>query len=507
MTAHVPLTVLLPSRLRLSLRACRRERKRGLVLAAAMLALVFATLMLPIGAERAAAFGVPMRTGIDVYPGGPEGDLTLAHVHDVGAQFIRLGVDWRYVAPASPPPGFDPANPDDPSYHWSGVDREFARAVAHGLTPFIGIGNPPVWGQSPPGAGEDSPDPNQLALFAHAVAARYDGSRPGLPWIRYWEVWNEPNASYFLQPQIQGGRIVSIDTYRTMLNDFAAAVHGVRPDDVVIGGALFPNGQRRSNATAIAPLEFVRGLFCLSAGPHPRRTCKTQVHVDAVSVHPYTSGGPSTLPANPDNVWIDNLGALTSLVQAAQRLGTLVSAHPVQSWVTEFGWDTNPPNPKGVPAQLERRWVAETLYRGWRGGVSVFNWYSLRDTPIASSFEQMGLYFECPQGIYCDKPKPAAAAFRFPFVAYTSAKHRVLVWGRTPVGVPGRVQIQWLQGRRWRGLATLRTDRDGIFTARPLLPRRANPKSALLRAVQLGDPSPAFSLHRTPDILVTPFGT
>ncbi len=69
------------------------------------------------------------------------------------------------------------------------------------------------------------------------------------------------------------------------------------------------------------------------------------------------------------------------------------------------------------------------------------------------------------------------------------------------------MRIQWLQGRRWRGLATLITDRDGIFTGRPRLPRGANPKSALLRAVQIGDPSPAFSLHRPPDILVTPFGS
>jgi hypothetical protein len=54
----------------------------------------------------------------------------------------------------------------------------------------------------------------------------------------------------------------------------------------------------------------------------------------------------------------------------------------------------------------------------------------------------------------------------------------------------------------------LRTDGDGIFTARPILPRGANPKSALLRAVQAGGgASPSFSLHRPSEILVTPFGT
>jgi hypothetical protein len=178
-------------------------------------------------------------------------------------------------------------------------------------------------------------------------------------------------------------------------------------------------------------------------------------------------------------------------------------------WVSEFSWASNPPRPQAVPILLERRWVAETLYRSWQAGVSEFTWYSLRDEQDTTPPQQEGLYYECPQGIYCDQPKPAAAAFRFPFVAYTAAHHRVLVWGRTPAGAPGRVRVQWQQGRRWRTLATLRTDGDGIFTARPVLPRGANSKSAQLRALQLGggEASPAFSLHRTPDILVTPFGT
>jgi hypothetical protein len=496
------------SRTRLPARVGERPRRRAL--RAALPALALALLIVSAATQRAYAYGVPLQTGIDVNPNIPERERTLTHVRAVGAQFLRVTFSWDRIAPSDPSSGFEPANPDDPAYQWGDVDRTLAAVVARGLIPLVGIDRPPVWGQSPPGAGEDSPDPNQLALFTHAFAARYDGSKPGLPWVRYWEVWNEPNASYFLEPQLLGGQIASVNTYRTMLNDVAAQVHGVRPDDVVVGGALFPNGLRRSSETAIAPLEFMRDLFCISPGPSPRRTCNAQVNVDAISVHPYTSGGPSTLPANPDNVWIDNLGSLTKLVRSAQRLGALVSTQPAQVWVTEFSWASNPPNPRGVPMQLERRWVAETLYRSWQAGVNEFTWYSLSDEPLTTPPQQEGLYFECPQGIYCDKPKPTAAAFRFPFVAYTSAKRRVLVWGRTPAGVPAGVRIQWQQGRRWRTLTTLRTDSDGIFTARLPLPRRANPKGALLRAVQLGggsNASPAFSLHRVPDIPVTPFGT
>lgn len=483
---------------------------RSFALGLAIACVTMAVLMQPVGVERAQAFGVALQTGVDTaLSSGAYEQLTLAHIRSSGAQFVRLGINWSDVAPTNPPPGFNAANPDDPSYRWERVDRMVADAVARGLTPYITIVSAPSWGELPPGAGGDTPDPRQLALFAQAIALRYDGSRPGLPWVRYWEVWNEPNATFFLQPQLEGNKIVSVGAYRTMINDFATAVHAVRSDDVVIAGALFPNGLHRAIGTAIAPLQFTRLLLCLSAGPHPRRVCNTQVHADAWSVHPYTTGGPSTQPANPNNVWIENLGSLSSLVRAAQRLGTLVSSQSVQTWVTEFSWDSNPPDPKGVPGALEQRWVAETLYRSWRAGVRVFTWYSLRDEPIETSSQQAGLYFECPQGIACDTPKPAERAFRFPFVAYPYQGRRVSIWGRTPSGAPGIVRVEWLQGRRWRTLATLRTDGDGIFTATPTLPSRVSAKSAILRAVFLDGPeaSPSFSLHHPPDIIVAPFGS
>jgi hypothetical protein len=458
---------------------------------------------------RAEAFGINLRTGLASYPSfGQPGEIALTRTESLGAQFQKLSVAWSTVAPADPPPGFDPANPEDPSYRWKHLDWTIASALARGLTPVIDILEPPSWAQSPPGSGQTRPDLGALTMFVHAIASRYDGTRAGVPRVSYWEVWNEPNASLFFEPQIEGGSIVSVDLYRTMLNDVASVIHSVRPDNVVIGGALFPNGLQRSNATAIAPLDFTRRLFCLSAGARPHLVCKTKVDVDVWSVHPYTSGGPSTLPANHDNVWIASLKSLTSTVRAAQRLGTLVTSRPVQVWVSEFSWDSNPPDPQGVPVELERRWVAEALYRAWQAEISVFTWFKLSDDPASVSQFQSGLYFFCPGGISCESPKPSAAAFRFPFVAYTTGRGHVLVWGRTPAGVPGQVRIQWLLGSRWRAFATLRTDRDGIFTASPTLPREADPRSAWLRALWLGGgASPAFSLHRPPDIPVTPFGS
>jgi hypothetical protein len=453
----------------------------------------------------AAALG----TEISVYPAEqPENGLTMARVRGEGASFTRIVFSWASIAPGRLPRGFDPANPSEPRYRWGALDRVVANAVAHGLEPVLDTTQPPAWAQLPQGAGEQHPDPAQLGLFAHAAAAHYSGSQPGVPVVRYWAVWNEPNASLFLAPQIEGSRIVSVETYRTMVNDFAAAVHGVRPDDVVIAGELFPNGINRQGTTAIAPLEFTRLMFCLSRESQPHRICNAQVAADVWSVHPYSSGGPSTKPANPGNIWIANLRSLVELVRAGQRLGGIVSPHPVQTWVTEFSWDSNPPDPRGVPAKLQQRWVAEALYRSWQAQINVFGWFLLRDQPLSSSPFQSGLYFACSAGIYCDTPKPAASAFRFPFVAYPSSRHRTSTWGRTPGGVPGQVKLELRAGHSWRILAVLRTDGDGIFTRRVKLPSNASMKWSLLRAVQVGGgSSPAFSLHHPRDIPVEPFGS
>jgi hypothetical protein len=457
----------------------------------------------------AGAHGLALQTAVDTDPPvNHEGELMLARIRAAGARLVRIDVNWRDAAPASPSPGFQPANPNDPAYNWQEADRAIDQVVAAGLEPIVDIGGPPSWAQAPSGSGPFSVEPVQYGQFAAAAASRYDGLTPGQPRVRYWDVWNEPNASYFLRPQTLAGSVVSVNAYRTMIESFAAAVHGVAPDNVVIAGELFPNGVNNGGVTAIAPLEFTRQLFCVSGGSRPHRICNVHVPVDVWSVHPYTSGSPTTLPANPNNIWLSNLSSLTAAVRSAQRLGTLLSPGPAQVWITEFSWDSNPPDPQGVPVKIEQRWVAEAIYRAWASGISVFTWYSLRDEPLAASPFQSGLYFECPAGV-CDTLKPSGEAFRFPFVAYGQRRHKLLVWGRTPAGVPGTIQVQWLQGSRWRGLVKLSTDGDGIFTARVVLPRGASATTALLRAVRLGarEPSPAFSLQAPPNSPVTPFGS
>jgi len=333
-------------------------------------------------------------------------------------------------------------------------------------------------------------DPVQYAAFALAAVRRYSGRTTGAPRVRYWEAWNEPNK--IPGPPFKAG---AASWYRQMVNAFAAGVH-TEPGNVVIAGGLAPFGI----STAVAPLAFMRSLLCLSSGRPPRATCSTPVHFDIWSTDPYTAGGPTHHAYRKDDVSIGDLPEMKAVLEAGVRLRHIVSTQPVRFWVTEFSWDSNPPDPAGVPAALEGRWVAEALYRMWSAGVSLVTWFLLRDQPVHTSPYQSGLYFRGPSFAY-DRPKPALTAFRFPFVAFAQSK-KVFVWARTPTGKGGTIVVEQHGSSGWRRVAALRANRVGIASA--TFAMRAH---GALKARIGGNTSLPFSLVPPPDQVYQPFGS
>jgi hypothetical protein len=434
---------------------------------------------------------------------GSDADLAFERVRSSGATTVRIELSWREIAPdgASKPAGFDATNPFDSAYRWGTFDHLAQRAVAKGLRPLIGISDAPRWAETSSGgrAGTNRPDPVEYGRFAEATARRFSGGFAGIPRVRLWEVWNEANASFFLHP-------VSPTHYRQMVNEFAAGVKRVHADNTVVAGALFPFVIEGPAAQAIGPLRFMREMFCLSKRLRPVRGCDGQSRFDVWSHHPYTSGGPTHRASNPDNVSIRELPRMRSVLRAATRYKKIIHSRPVRFWVTEFSWDSNPPDPKGVPVDLHARWVAESLYRMWHSGVSLVTWFQLRDDDAKgrphNQVFQSGLYYFCAGGLGCAGPKPSLQAFRFPFVAFRSSRH-VRVWGRTPGSGAGRVVVEQLAGRRWRTIGVFRARKDGIFEGRRRRRGRGPLRARLKRG---GELSVQFSLVRPPDRPVNPFG-
>jgi hypothetical protein len=468
--------------------------------AALLLGLV--VLALPAGADAAR----PLNTGlVDLHAFSSGEGVAYGRARGAGARFVRILIDWRGVARSEPLPIVgDPANPEDPMYRWDHIDREVRLATRRGLTPMVMVYGAPDWVERCETRDPDHPcDPNPVRIreFAIAAARRYSGSS-GQPRVRYWQFWNEPNLRFFLNPQFRRGRLVVARMYRKMLNSFSAGVKSIHSSNLVISAGLAPLARP---GDTIGPLRFMRALLCMKGRENPRKACGAKTRVDIWATNPYTTGGPTHSAPGPNDVSIGDLPEMRRLLRAADRAGQVRSRlSRVPFWVTEFSWDSKPPDPGGLPLWLHARWAAEAFYRMWKAGVSTVFWFQLRDEragtqPYGGVFES-GLYRNGGR-IARDRPKPALRAFRFPFVALR-AGNGVRVWGRTPDGEPARVVVEAMRRGAWRRAAVLRADRFGIFTA--LLPQRRTGKK--LRARAAGPTSVPFSLRRVPDFYVEPFG-
>jgi hypothetical protein len=426
----------------------------------------------------------------------------LAMMKKAGVRVVRLQIDWSAIAPATRPATFDPSDPSDPAYDWSTADANITAAIDAGFQPIVNIVGAPGWAAKAPSTGGAyflgpvSPSPRALAAFSAAAATRYGGAFEGLPRVRYWQLFNEVNLDQNLRPQIESGRDVSPTSYRALLNAFAVAIHGIHADNLVITGGLTPFTFRKGNVQhSIAPLRFMRELLCMSAGSSPHPTCRARVSFDVWAHNPYTSGGPTHNAANPDDVSLGDLPEMKTLLDAAVRAGHIVSRRRPLFWVTEFSWDSSPPDSAAVPVALLKRWVPQAMYQMWRNGISLVTWFSLSDRP-RPSFEQPGLYFEDGQ------PKPYLEGFRFPVVAFPQG-NGFYVWGRAPLGQRAVVAIEQRSGGGWHHVATVRTSADGIFQAR----YRARQRGWVRARVVGGDMSLPFSLASVPDKSYNAFGS
>jgi hypothetical protein len=474
----------------------------------AVLAALFAAAILP-----AAAGAAPksLKTGIsDFHPNEP---AAFANVRATGSTLALGRVQWYLIAPEEKPANWNPEDPGDPNYDWSYIDTWVTNAVAAGLTPVLQIFGAPPWAQGcvatdTPEHALCRPDPSALAAFAKAAVRRFSGSYGGLPRVRYWEGMNEPNLSLYFQPQVEKGRVVSPGLYRVVQNAFYSAVKSVDPSALVMLAGLAPI---ENLPYSPGPMKFTRLLLCMTGGNHPRPTsgnCGGGVHFDIFDIHPYTTGGP-THKGGPNDVEMGDLAKIQNLIAAADRAGRIKGAFKrTPLWITEFSWDSKPPDPGGLSMRIGKQWIAEALYQAWLHNVQIFMWYSLEDqmhdpaVPYPNSLES-GLYFWAPT-IAAEKPKPTMYAFRFPFVAFRKSSG-LKYWGRTPNSRGGRVVLLARHGKNWRRIGAARANAVGIFQGFVRTAYGKNKKGAVIAKYQ-GGSSPAFPMRRVGDFYQPPFG-
>lgn len=452
-----------------------------------------ALLVAPSAMARPASLDRGFADDAAFFSGAVDRKHALGNARRAGATFVRLAVGWRSVAPPGrrKPRGFRAADPTDPRYVWSVLDRAIREVKAAGLEPLVLVTSAPDWAEGRGRRRQDKftrpgvwrPRPRELARFFTAVARRYSGAFAdpaqdgnSLPRVRSWQVWNEPNLWPFLQPQWKrrGGRWLKAGAihYRRMLNASYRALKRVSRSNRVISGGLAPFGDRKPvrRGGRVAPARFLRAVLCLRGRRTLRRSCRRSARFDAHAFHPYSLGGPRRSALNPDDVTIPDGRKLTRIVRAAVRSRTAKPRRAKGLWVTEMGFDTRPPNPFGISPRKQARYLNDSLFVLWRSGVSHVTNFLLRDQGgkrprrlIDVHRRQSGVFFR-GRNVRRDRPKPSFLAMRFPFVVSPLGRGRGRAWGVPPCPTESCVvRIERRARGRWRPVATVRAQQGRVF--------------------------------------------
>jgi Cellulase (glycosyl hydrolase family 5) len=387
----------------------------------------------------------------------------------LGVDRVRVSAYWDGNAPepeaTARPFGFDPADHRDPQYRWQALDRVVDSAAAHGLRVMLTISTPaPLW------AAERNhvwrPSPAEFGLFAGAVAARYADV------VDLYGIANEPNQGGWLQPQSDSRGYAAPHHYRAMVQAAYPAVKAADPDAVALIGNLASSGSRRAGGrrTPIKPLAFLRAMACVDRRLRPVRRGRCRgfqpVPADAIGHHPYQFFRPPREGArHRDDVGLADSRRLVRLVDRLARRGRIAASRRLDLHLTEFGYQTNPPDPfAGVGLGRQSRWLQEAAYVAWRSRrVRSLNQFRLTDGAVSgagfSAFRefQSGLMFRD------GRAKPAFTTFAQPIVLAGSR-----LWGQVRPGEAHTVAIErrGRGARRFRAVRDVATDSSGVFTVR-----------------------------------------
>jgi hypothetical protein len=376
------------------------------------------------------------------------------------------------------------------------------------------------------------PKPTEYASYVQAVGTRFSGTyKVGsftVPRVSMWSLYNEPNQGAWLTPQyfkdatlkkkIAISPIIYRELYLRGRKALDTSGHGA---DTILLGETAPLGDpkgRKTDRKAMAPVEFVRELFCVA--PNGRqytgkeakaRKCDLfkklgPIRTSGYAHHPYTRSDPPGKPPRAGGYTMGNMAKLASDLDKYAKFGNVqVGGDPsnrtLPIWSTEYGYETKPPDPiNGIAPALQAQYINEGEYLAYQNPrMASQSQFLLRDVPPVKGAKkntaaywftyQSGLFTAAPE----DKPKPAFQAYVMPLVATiaqrSGAGGTVNLWGQLrfrPNGTIGdQVLLQFRPqgGTDWTAAGDpVEANALGVFTA-----QRDAPVSGSWRAVWYGE--------------------
>src|SRR3954471_10703518 len=376
-------------------------------------------------------------------------DQTLDELRSLGVDAIKFELDWNAAAPGSRtrPSGFDGRDPA--AYDWAPYDGLVSAAQARGFRVMAALSPPaPGWATARRGDsfGVDRPSPTWFGRFAEAAGRHFTN-------IDLWTIWNEPNHPRFLYPPATAHRAAyAPHLYRNLVR---AAVSGLRASghggDTILFGELLPIGKAKLfRKNTMKPLRFLREFFCIGTHARACRGYKPLTGLRGFAYHPYTRpNGPRGREPSADDATIRSIGRVTHLLDRA-RARHRIRGGRLPVWNTEFGFQSNPPDPfqtrlSRIPGFLsESEWMFYSMRR-----VASFSQYTMVDTPVSRRGDLFGTW---QGGLRFASGRIKAGvfeAYRQPFFVRLLGPGAVEVWGDArPGGAGATVQIQQRLGGR-----------------------------------------------------------
>jgi hypothetical protein len=421
-----------------------------------------------------------------------------------------IAVNWDLMAPA---PAWASAPTGDANYagHYYPSPQEYGQWAAAVGRRYSGSYVPPApaggGGSGGGGGGGCHPivppicPPTGTAAQARVPAgdpvARGADTGGPLPRVAFWSLWNEPNEYHFLAPQWgrAGSTVIepAAAIYRGLVDagyaGLQASGHG---GDTILIGETAPKGTSSPGETnSIKPLLFLRALYCVGRNLRPlggdvarALGCPTAdqarqfpaqhpvlFRATGIGHHPYSLVTPPGLRSpNPDDVGFADLGRLrTSLRTIFSRYRVRRAGLPI--YLTEFGYQSRPPDPFGFPPALQAAYLNQSEFQAYANPQvrSYSQFLLVDDGPLTQYPRNSILYWSSFQtGIetLAGQPKPAYFAFRLPLYLPSTRRRspgRLRVWGDLRPAPNGSRQTALAEFRprgratRWRTLARLRT--------------------------------------------------
>jgi hypothetical protein len=380
-------------------------------------------------------------------------------ISSFGVKSVRIVLLWQNVAPDSTSrvkPDFDATDPA--AYDWSGYDAQVDGAVARGWQVLLTVSGPvPRWATNGARDNLTRPSPAEFERFMIAAGRHFAGK------VARWSIWNEPNQPQFLLPQYSAhGTPLSPRIYRHL---FLAGQRGLRAAGQTNAEILIGETSPRGTGSVVAPLTFLRGLFCLNSRYHKVGNC-AQISADGYAHHAYTTAsGPLFKPRQPNDVTIGVISRLVTALDRAAAAGAVDRRLPIH--LTEFGIQSTPDPIFGVSQarQSDYRAIAERL-AWYQPRVVAFSQYLLRDDPPVQGVPLAQRYPGFESGLRRNdgRAKLALRGFRLPLAALRKGSG-VHLWGLVrPAGGATPVRVEYSSRGSWRTLFSTTTDARGYFT-------------------------------------------